>query len=101
VAPAAARKVLIPRPGSGEKRPLAVAAVRDRIVQAAVKIVLEPADFLPCSSGLPGLSNWSANGTPHDRLLIEPDRREAPLPHKGLLRPLTHQNRTLTTRPGD
>jgi hypothetical protein len=32
-----------------------VAAVRDRIVQAAVKIVLEPvfeADFLPCSFGL-------------------------------------------------
>ena len=31
-----------------------VAAVRDRIVQAAVKIVLEPvfeADFLPCSFG--------------------------------------------------
>jgi retron-type reverse transcriptase len=33
-----------------------VAAVRDRIVQAAVKIVLEPvfeADFLPCSFGVP------------------------------------------------
>ena len=39
---------LIPRPGSGERRPLSIPAVRDRIVQAAVKIVIEPvfeADF--------------------------------------------------------
>jgi len=52
--PLPARKVLIPKPGSSEHRPLAIAAVRDRIVQAAVKIVLEPvfeADFLPCSFG--------------------------------------------------
>jgi RNA-directed DNA polymerase len=52
--PLPARQVLIPKPGSTERRPLAIAAVRDRIVQAAVKIVLEPvfeADFLPCSFG--------------------------------------------------
>ena len=52
--PMPARQVLIPKPGSTERRPLAIAAVRDRIVQAAVKIVLEPvfeADFLPCSFG--------------------------------------------------
>lgn len=52
--PLPARKVLIPKPGSSEKRPLAIAAVRDRIVQAAVKIVLEPvfeADFRPVSFG--------------------------------------------------
>jgi RNA-directed DNA polymerase len=52
--PLPARKVLIPKPGSAERRPLAIAAVRDRIVQAAAKIVLEPvfdADFLPCSFG--------------------------------------------------
>jgi RNA-directed DNA polymerase len=52
--PLPARKVLIPKPGSAERRPLAIAAVRDRIVQAAVKIVLEPvfeADFAPCSFG--------------------------------------------------
>ena len=46
----------IPKPGApaGEQRPLSIPAVRDRIVQAAVKIVLEPvfeADFLPCSFG--------------------------------------------------
>jgi retron-type reverse transcriptase len=52
--PLPARKVLIPKPGSSERRPLAIAAVRDRIVQTAVKIVLEPvfeADFLPVSFG--------------------------------------------------
>ena len=52
--PMSARQVLIPKPGSTERRPLAIAAIRDRIVQAAVKIVLEPvfeADFLPCSFG--------------------------------------------------
>jgi group II intron reverse transcriptase/maturase len=52
--PLPARKVLIPKPGSAERRPLAIAAVRDRIVQAAMKIVLEPvfeADFLPRSFG--------------------------------------------------
>jgi RNA-directed DNA polymerase len=46
--------VWIPKPGSCEQRPLSIPAVRDRIVQAAVKIVIEPvfeADFLPCSFG--------------------------------------------------
>jgi RNA-directed DNA polymerase len=49
-----ARRVLIPKPGSDERRPLSIPSVRDRVVQAAVKIVLEPvfeADFLPCSFG--------------------------------------------------
>jgi RNA-directed DNA polymerase len=52
--PLPARRVLIPKPGTEEKRPLSIPAVRDRIVQAALKIVLEPvfeADFLPCSFG--------------------------------------------------
>ena len=37
-----------------EQRPLSIPTVRDRVVQAAVKIVLEPvfeADMLPCSFG--------------------------------------------------
>ena len=59
-----ARQVLIPKPGSTGRRPLAIAAVRDRIVQAAVKIVLEPvfeADFAPCSFGFrPGRSAHDA-----------------------------------------
>jgi RNA-directed DNA polymerase len=53
--PLPARGVLIPKPGlKDEYRPLAISAVRDRIVQAALKIVLEPvfeADFLLCSFG--------------------------------------------------
>jgi len=52
--PLPARRVFIPKPGSGEQRPLSIPPVRDRIVQAALKIVLEPvfeADFLPVSFG--------------------------------------------------
>jgi RNA-directed DNA polymerase len=52
--PLPARRVFIPKPGTSEQRPLSIPAVRDRIVQAAVKIVLEPifeADFHPCSFG--------------------------------------------------
>ena len=37
-----ARRVWIPKPGSGEKRPLGIPAVRDRTVEAALKQVLEP-----------------------------------------------------------
>jgi RNA-directed DNA polymerase len=52
--PLPARRVFIPKPGTTELRPLSIPAVRDRIVQAVVKIVLEPvfeALFLPCSFG--------------------------------------------------
>ena len=52
--PLPTRRVFIPKPGTSEQRPLSIPAVRDRIVQAACKIVLEPifeADFLPCSFG--------------------------------------------------
>lgn len=40
--PQAIRRVWIPKPGSQEKRPLGIATVRDRVVQTAVKDVLEP-----------------------------------------------------------
>ena len=52
--PLPARRVWIPKPGTSEQRPLSIPAVRDRIVQAAAKIVIEPvfeADFLDCSFG--------------------------------------------------
>ena len=52
--PLPARRVFIPKPGTNERRPLSIPSVRDRVVQAAAKIVLEPvfeADFLPCSFG--------------------------------------------------
>lgn len=52
--PTPGRRVWIPKAGTKEKRPLSIPSVRDRVVQAAVKIVIEPifeADFLPCSFG--------------------------------------------------
>jgi RNA-directed DNA polymerase len=63
--PLPARRVFIPKPGKpGERRPLSIPAVRDRIVQAAAKIVLEPifeADMLECSFGFrPGRSAHDA-----------------------------------------
>jgi RNA-directed DNA polymerase len=40
--PQAIRRVFIPKPGSNEQRPLGIPTVRDRVVQAAVRHVLEP-----------------------------------------------------------
>ena len=40
--PQPVRRAWIPKPGSNEKRPLGIPAVRDRIVQAALRHVLEP-----------------------------------------------------------
>ncbi len=40
--PRAVRRVLIPKPGSAEKRPLGIPCVRDRVVQGALRLVLEP-----------------------------------------------------------
>ncbi|WP_207386973.1 reverse transcriptase domain-containing protein [Frankia sp. Cppng1_Ct_nod] len=52
--PMPARRVFIPKPGSTEQRALSIPTVRDRIVQTAAKMILEPvfeADFLSCSFG--------------------------------------------------
>ena len=40
--PQAVRRVWIPKPGSQEKRPLGIPTVRDRVVQNALRNVLEP-----------------------------------------------------------
>src|SRR5215472_7963714 len=53
--PRATRRVYVPKPGRpAERRPLSIPVVRDRVVQTATTLVLEPifeADFLPCSFG--------------------------------------------------
>jgi RNA-directed DNA polymerase len=51
--PLPVRERMIPKPG-GKNRRLGIATVTDRMVQASLKLVLEPvfdADFLPCSYG--------------------------------------------------
>ena len=40
--PQSVRRVLIPKPGSSKKRPLGIPTVRDRVVQGALRHVLEP-----------------------------------------------------------
>jgi RNA-directed DNA polymerase len=40
--PQAIRRHYIPKPGSQEKRPLGIPTVRDRVVQTALRMVLEP-----------------------------------------------------------
>jgi RNA-directed DNA polymerase len=52
--PVEVRQVMIPKGNSGKLRKLGIPTVADRVVQASLKLVLEPifeADFKPCSYG--------------------------------------------------
>ncbi len=52
--PLPVRERMIPKPGSRKRRRLGIPTVADRVVQASLKLVLEPifeADFHPCSYG--------------------------------------------------
>src|SRR6201994_706929 len=52
--PAPVRRVMIPKPGGDGERPLGIPTIRDRTVQAAAKLVLEPifeADLDPSAYG--------------------------------------------------
>ena len=73
--PSPVRQLRIPKPGkTGQYRNLGIPTVSDRIVQAALKQILEPifeADFFPCSYGFrPGRSAHGA--LEHARLLLQP-----------------------------
>src|SRR5271165_6942534 len=48
------RRVMVPKGNTGKFRKLGIPTIADRVVQASLKLVLEPifeADFLPCSYG--------------------------------------------------
>jgi RNA-directed DNA polymerase len=95
--PQAIRRVWIPKPGSSEKRPLGIPTVRDRVVQGALRQVLEPIferDFAAHSYGFrPGRSTKDAlrrvsalleAGYTH---VVDADLRSYydMIPHQGLL----------------
>ena len=101
--PQAIRRHYIPKPGSREKRPLGIPTVRDRVVQTALRMVLEPIferdfathsyGFRPgrgCKDGLRRVDDLLKGGAvfvvdvdlksyfdtiPHDRLLAEVGRK--------------------------
>jgi RNA-directed DNA polymerase len=63
--PVEVRQVMIPKGNTGKYRKLGIPTIADRVVQASLKLVLEPvfeADFQPCSYG------FRPNRRPHDAI---------------------------------
>ena len=62
--PEKVRRVWIDKPGKKEKRPLGIPTIKDRIIQQAVKLIIEPileVDFQDCSYGFrPGRNGQQA-----------------------------------------
>ena len=73
------RRVHIEKPGQpGKTRPLGIPTVKDRVVQMAVKLVIEPlfeADFVPCSFG------FRPEKTPRMALSIIAEKTQAGYSH--------------------
>ncbi len=117
--PEAVRRVWIPKPGRAERRPLGIPTVKDRVVQTALKLVLEPiweAEFAEQSYGFrPGRgckdalrrvqellddgSTWVVDvdvqgyfdSLPHERLMGEVERHVADGAVLRLLEAYLHQ----------
>jgi RNA-directed DNA polymerase len=96
--PLAIRRVYIPKPGSQEKRPLGIPAVIDRIVQTAIRNVIEPIfekefdsssyGFRPglgCQDALAQVERLLASGSMH---VVDVDLRKYfdTIPHKGIMK---------------